>query len=377
MPHLKGSAMRRVLFYFAIICVCSVMTAVAQNPPTAGGREGTGAGRGGPGRGVGRGAPINNMGERAKAGVQPTLTIPLWPGVAPGSENWTHEEQETYTPAETTVQNVVKPALLVYLPEKSKATGAGVIIAPGGAFRLLAIDVEGKVVAQWLVERGIAAFVLKYRTTPQLGGATAAGRGAAPPAGGRAGMAGGAPAGGAGARGAGAGAPAGGAGPQGGRGGAPGGGMDEASELPIADGVQAIKVVREHAAEWGISTDRVGFVGFSAGAMVTTGVALQADPAARPNFAAPIYGGPFGVMPQIPANLPPMFLAWAQDDNLAGGAEAKFYDALKAAGYKPEAHVFASGGHGFGMRTMGTTTDHWIDLFYYWMQAKGFAQRAQ
>jgi acetyl esterase/lipase len=293
------------------------------------------------------------MGERAKAGAQPSLTIPLWPGVAPGSESWTHQEEETYTPAEMTIKNVVKPALLVYLPEKSKATGTGVIIAPGGAFQLLAIDVEGRVVAQWLVDHGIAAFVLKYRTTPQLGGAAAAGRGGAP---------GGAP---------------GGRGGQGGRGADPLAGMDETSKLPIVDGVQAIKVVRQHAAEWGVSPGKIGFVGFSAGAMVASGVALQADPALRPNFAAPIYGGPFGVMPSIPANLPPMFLAWAQDDGLAGPAAAKFYDALKAAGSKPEVHIFGSGGHGFGMRTMGTTTDHWIDLFYYWMQAQGFVNRPE
>jgi acetyl esterase/lipase len=308
------------------------------------------------------------MGERAKAGVQPSLTIPLWPGVAPGSENWTHQEEETYTPAETTVQNVVKPALLAYLPEKSKATGTAVIIAPGGAFRLLAIDVEGKVVAQWLVDHGIAAFVLKYRTTPQLGGATAA---AAAPAGGRAGAPGGAPAGAPGAQ-SGRG--------QGGRGGGAAAGlgdMDAASKLPIVDGLQAIKVVRQHAAEWGISPNQVGIVGFSAGAMVASGVALQDDTALRPNFAAPIYGGPFGVMPPIPANLPPLFLAWAQDDGLAGPVEVKFYDALKAAGHKPEVHIYASGGHGFGMRTMGTTTDHWIDEFYYWMQAQGFGKRPE
>ncbi len=357
--------MRRVLFNLAIISACSVITVIAQNPPAAAGRQGAGAaGRGTPT--VGRGAPINNMGERARAGVQPNFTLPIWPGVAPGSENWTHQEEETYTPAEATVQNVVKPALIGYLPEKSKATGTGVIIAPGGAFRLLAIDVEGKVVAQWLVDHGIAAFVLKYRTTPQLGGTTAAG--SAPASGGRAGAPGAAPAGAQNGRGG-----------QGGRGGGGAGlgDMDAASKLPIVDGIQAIKVVRQHAAEWGVSPDKIGIVGFSAGAMLVTGVALQEDPALRPNFAAPIYGGPWGVMPPIPANLPPLFLAWAQDDTLAGPVEAKFYDALKAAGYKPEVHIYAKGGHGFGMRTMGNTTDHWIDEFYYWMQAQGFAKKAE
>jgi len=310
------STTKKSLLLWLIVFFLLAVAALAQNPP-------------------GAGSKINNMGERAKAGVQPSLTVPIWPGIAPGSENWTEQEQETYTPAEATVRNVVKPALIVYLPEKNKATGAGVIIAPGGAFRLLAIDVEGKVVAQWLVERGIAAFVLKYRTVQQPSGGMAAGREGTPSP----------------------------------------GSMDEAGKYGIADGVQAIKVVREHASEWGVLPNRVGIVGFSAGAMVATGTLLQADPAVRPNFAAPIYGGPFGAMPEIPANLPPTFLAWAQDDALAGGAEAKFYEALKVAGYKPEVHIFASGGHGFGMRTLGKTSDHWIDLFYYWMEAQGFAKK--
>jgi acetyl esterase/lipase len=315
---------KRAFLFCLIVSVWPAITASSQNPPFSG--QG--------------GRPVNNMGERAKTGVQPNLTIPIWPGVAPGSENWTEQEQETYTPAEATVKNVVKPALLAYLPEKSKATGAGVIIAPGGGFQLLAIDVEGKVVAQWLVERGIAAFVLKYRTVQQPSGGMAFGRGAAPPSGA-----------------------------------ARAGGMDEAGKYGIADGVQAIKVVREHASEWGVLPDRVGIVGFSAGAMVAAGTTLHVDAAARPNFAAPIYGGPFGAMPDIPANLPPMFLAWAQDDGLAGGAEAKFYEALKVSGYKPEVHIFGSGGHGFGMRTMGKTSDHWIDLFYYWMEAQNFTKK--
>ncbi|HTY62708.1 MAG TPA: hypothetical protein VMG30_10670 [Acidobacteriota bacterium] len=85
-------------------------------------------------------------------------------------------------------------------------------------------------------------------------------------------------------------------------------------------------------------------MGFSAGAMVTSGTLLQEDAAARPDFAAPIYGGPFGVMPPIPAGLPPVFLAWAQDDTLAGPSAMRFYQALRAAGYQPELHIFRSGG---------------------------------
>jgi acetyl esterase/lipase len=253
-------------------------------------------------------------------------TINLWPGVAPGSENWRQKETVTAdTPIGTVVNNVVTPTLTLFLPEKSKATGTGIIVAPGGACIALAIDLEANQVARWLQERGIAAFVLKYRLQEKKG------EGIPPDL-----------------------------------------NMDEACKYGIADGIQAMKVVRQHAADWGVSPDRIGFMGFSAGAMVTSGVLLQADAAARPAFAAPIYGGPFGVMPAIPANLPPIFMAWAQDDELAQQAVVKFYEALRAAGNKPEIHIYSAGGHGFGMRKQGTTSDHWIEEFYWWMQAKGF-----
>jgi len=91
-------------------------------------------------------------------------TVNLWPGVAQGSEKWTYKESSVNVPGTGTVLfNVVTPTLTAYLPEKSKAVGTGVIIAPGGAFVALAVDVEGNDVARWLNERGIAAFVLKYR----------------------------------------------------------------------------------------------------------------------------------------------------------------------------------------------------------------------
>ena len=90
--------------------------------------------------------------------------VNIWPGVAPGSENWTQKERTAdNTPIGTVVFNVVTPTLTAYLPERTKATGTGVIIAPGGAFVALAIDLEGNNVARWLQEKGIAAFVLKYR----------------------------------------------------------------------------------------------------------------------------------------------------------------------------------------------------------------------
>jgi acetyl esterase/lipase len=255
--------------------------------------------------------------------------VNLWPGVAPGSENWTYKELTAKdTPIGTVVLNVVTPTLTAYLPDKTKATGTGVIIAPGGAFVALAIDLEGNNVARWLQERGIAAFVLKYRLLEKKGEGIPTNIN-----------------------------------------------FDEAGKFGIADGIQAIKVVRQHATEWGVAPDKIGFIGFSAGAMVSSGNLLQPDEAARPNFFAMIYGGPFGVMPAIPAKLPPMFLAWAQDDPLVLDPVVKFYDALRAAGHKPELHIYNAGGHGFGMKKQGMSSDHWIDDFYNWMEAQGLTRR--
>lgn len=261
----------------------------------------------------------------ARAGTAQTVNI--WPGVAPGSERWTHQERTVEnTLLGTVIFNVVTPTLTAYLPERTMATGTGVIIAPGGAFVALAIDVEGHEVARWLQQRGIAAFVLKYRIVEKRTD------------------------------------------------GIPAMDMDTAGQYGIADGIQAIAVVRRHAAEWGVAPDRVGFLGFSAGAMVAAGALLHGDSTARPHFAALIYGGPFGVMPAIPPRLPPVFLAWARDDPMALAPVTRFHDALTAAGHKPEVHVFSAGGHGFGMRKQGTSSDHWIDAFHYWLEGQGFAK---
>ena len=251
--------------------------------------------------------------------------IKLWPGVAPGSESWTQKERTIEnTPVGTVVFDVVTPTLTAYLPERGKATGTGVIIAPGGAFVALTVGLEGAEAARWLQRKGIAAFLLKYRIVEKKSE------------------------------------------------GIPEMDMDTAGRYGIADGIQAIKLVRRRAREWGISPNRVGIVGFSAGAMVASGTLLQPDSASRPNFAAMIYGAPFGIMPKIPAQLPPMFLAWAQDDAVALEPVVRFRDALIAAGQKPEIHVFSAGGHGFGMKKQGTSSDHWIDELYYWLVAEKF-----
>ena len=258
----------------------------------------------------------------------PPPTVNIWPGAAPGSERWTYQERRVEnTPIGTVIFDVVTPTLTPYLPDRAKATGTGVIIAPGGAFVALAIDVEGNQLARWLQERGIAAFVLKYRIVKKV------------------------------------------------QDGIPQMDMDTAGRYGIADGIQAVKLVRQRAVEWAISPSRVGMLGFSAGAMVTSGALLQTDSAARPNFAALIYGGPFGVMPAIPRNLPPTFLVWAQDDPLVLDYVVRFHGALTEAGNKPETHIFAAGGHGFGMRKQNLSSDHWVDDFYNWLEAQGLTRR--
>ena len=272
---------------------------------------------------------VSMVGIALAAGSAHAQVVNIWPGVAPGSERWTQKERRIEnTPLGTVIFNVVTPTLTAYLPRRTKATATGVIIAPGGAFVALAIDLEAIETARWLQHRGIAAFVLKYRVVEKR------------------------------------------------QEGIPDMDMDTAGRYGIADGIQALKVVRQHAAEWKVSPDRIGFLGFSAGAMVASGALLQADSAARPSFAALIYGAPFGAMPTIPAKLPPIFLAWAQDDPVALEPVVRFHDALISAGHKPEVHVFNAGGHGFGMRKQGTSSDHWIDALYYWLEAQGFTRPA-
>ena len=253
-------------------------------------------------------------------------TINIWPGVAPGSEHWKQKETTVEnTPVGTVVFNVVTPTLTAYLPDRAKATGTGVIIAPGGAFVALTVTLEGAELAHWLQQRGVAAFLLKYRLVEKRGN------------------------------------------------GIPEMDMDTAGRYGIADGIQAIRVVRQHAREWGVSPNRVGILGFSAGGMVASGTMLQSDAAERPTFVGLIYGAPFGKMPTIPANLPPTFMAWAQDDQVALAPVVRFANALVAAGNKPEQHNYARGGHGFGMKKQGTTSDHWTDQFYFWLQSLGLA----
>jgi acetyl esterase/lipase len=269
--------------------------------------------------------------------------IPLWPNGAPGSEDWTQQEYEAFAPPPIgikVVRNITRPTLTAFLPDRATATGTAVIVCPGGAFHFLAIEHEGIDVAGWLTAHGVAAFVLRYRLlqTP-VGDAdfmqqmqqNLADRNRFMER------------------------------------------MRHLGPLVIADGRQAVKIVRQRASEWGVAPDRIGIMGFSAGGVVTAGAAVHYDTGSRPDFAAPIYSAPWEDF-VVPADAPPLFIAVADDDPFATSASVPLYSAWKAAGHSAELHIYSKGGHGFGMRQQGLPSDHWIEQFGAWLQVQGLLQ---
>jgi len=269
------------------------------------------------------------------------VTLPLYAGPAPGSEHATQKETVTPNPSGRLLRNITQPTLTVYAPAPGTANGVGIIVIPGGGFHILSIDNEGGKVAEWLAARGITAFVLKYRlneTSPvdTLAFAQMMRFLATGPT-------------------------------------SPGGlipvtvGETQAN----ADAARAITLVRSRAAEWGIDPHRVGVVGFSAGAMLTLGLATNPDPSLRPDFAAPIYGVLRPGLAPAP-NAPPIFIAAATDDTLLPGRSMPIYQAWVAARRPAELHLYDKGGHGFGMEHQGATSDHWIEDFGHWLVEHGW-----
>jgi len=248
-------------------------------------------------------------------------------------------------PAQMIVRNVTVPTLTVFPAKGGNPSKTAVIVAPGGGFRILSIDIEGYQVADWFSQRGITTFVLKYRVEETPASNEEFMPSKLPP-------------------------------------GVPDPFMkrvmmplaEGVERNAIADGLQAIKLLRENAAKWGISPDRVLFMGFSAGAALTGGTMLAQDAAARPNYAGLIYGAPLNDPTAIPANTPPAFFAVAEDDPLASGHALKFFGALRDANARPELHVFRAGGHGFSMNRHNASTDRWIDELYWWMESQGLTK---
>jgi acetyl esterase/lipase len=269
-------------------------------------------------------------------------TVPLYPGEAPGSEDWSYPELEE-PPAPPSmigsVRNVTRPALIPYLADPGMANGTAMIVCPGGAFHGLAIYHEGHDVARWLQQRGVTAFVLKYRVirtpesseefTKQIGEMRSlpfeenerrieeATRGVRP--------------------------------------------------LAVADGLQAVRVVRKRAPEWGIRSDRIGMMGFSAGGYVTGSVALDHDTDSRPDYAAVIYGPMFRDV-VVPDDAPPLFMALTDNDEIAVEPSLQLYSAWRRSGHPVELHIYAQGDHGFGMIEQGLPVDSWADRFWAWLQ---------
>jgi acetyl esterase/lipase len=277
-----------------------------------------------------------------------TENIRLWPGVAPGSENATHAEASFSAEfgGGYLLRNVVEPTLTAYLPDPALANGTAVVVAPGGGFHFLSWDNEGTRIAEWLSERGVSAFLLKYRVADT--GATDA-HFAAKVMSLQAEW-----------------APDGVVRPVDLDGLAP-----EVQELAYADGREAVRLIRTGASEWGIDPAKVGFLGFSAGAFVTVAVALSDDPAVRPDFVAPIYGGSVrGAM--VPADAPPLFAVVAADDTLCRDHCVSTVQAWLQAGRPAELHLYEQGGHGFGASKTGHPVDGWLDRLAEWMQTRGF-----
>ncbi len=249
--------------------------------------------------------------------------VPLYPGIAPGSEGKTTPEAVRVTPqGEHVYSQVHHPSITVYLPKAGAANGAGVLVIPGGGHAEIWIDHEGFRVAEWLSQHGIAAFVLKYRLAREPGSAYTV----------------------------------------------------EGTELD--DVKAAMRLIHGHEAEWGVDPKRVGVIGFSAGGELAALLSTRSSAAERPAFQGLIY-------PAIPkemvlsAKTPPAFLACgANDEARISEALPELYLKMKRAGTPVELHVFAGVGHGFGIRAGNAeNVGDWPELFDRWLGASGFLNR--
>jgi endo-1,4-beta-xylanase len=253
--------------------------------------------------------------------------ILLWPQGAPGSEGKTSKEKIRIAESgDHVVSNIHNPSITPYLAEKNKATGMAVIIAPGGGHRELWIDHEGYNVAEYLKERGITAFVLKYRLSRDSGSTYT---------------------------------------------------IDKEE---LSDMKRAIRLVKSRAKEWGIDTAKIGVMGFSAGGEVAAlsamrfdaGNASDADPVerygSRPAFQALIYPGGSSRF-EVAANAPPLFILGGYNDrpDIAEGI-AQVYLKYKKAGVPAELHIYADAGHGFGLRKNNKgPVSQWLQRFVEWV----------
>lgn len=272
--------------------------------------------------------------------------IELWPDKAPGDTTTLAEEADLTKPTDDfiagrrviRVGNVSKPTITVYRPAPERNTGAAVVVCPGGGYHILALDLEGTEVCEWLNSIGVTAVLLKYRVPrrpdrPQY-------------------------------------------------------------EPPLQDAQRALGLVRSHAQEWGVDPQRIGVLGFSAGghlaAMVSTHFEQRTyekidaadEVSCRPDFSILIYPGylsmkdkPWEVSPELTiatGKTPPTFLAMTEDDGVGVENPLAYYLALKKAKVPAEMHLYPVGGHGYGLRRTEKLVTTWPDRVADWMKSNGW-----
>jgi acetyl esterase/lipase len=257
----------------------------------------------------------------AAAGDPPV--IPLWENGPPGFEG---RKGEAEVIDKGTITNIHYPTLTAFLPEPERATGVGIVVAPGGGLAKLGFQGGGVEPARFLADRGFAAFVLKYRLPREPGVPY------------------------------------------------------KFEEHSLEDGQRAVRLVRSKAADFGIKPEKVGMLGFSAGGEVVsitsyrpgTGDPLATDPVnrldGRPAFQMLVYPGPLGIPSRLPAGSPPAFMVIAADDPHTS-VVINLMNLFRESDIDYEAHVYARGGHGFGVKKSGRKSlEHWPDRMIDWLQ---------
>jgi acetyl esterase/lipase len=260
--------------------------------------------------------------------------IHLWSQGAPGFESRRDEPEQA---KDYWVKNIHNPSITVFLPPKEKATGAGIVIAPGGGHRELVFNAEGRDAAEYLNSIGVAAFVLKYRLAREPGSPY------------------------------------------------------KLNEVVPQDAYRAMRLVRSRAKEWGVVPSRLGILGFSAGGEVVSMVAYGSgagDPNApdpvdrlngKPNFQMLVYPGPLGVPDTIPPDAPPAFLVVANDDTGASGVVVRLLERFRQAKVPVEVHIYGRGGHAFnmGQRSKLATLHTWPQRMADWLADNGWLKNGK